>query len=363
MRPRNRIPLRERFSQNLEGKEHTDHTTMNLIDPERAPIYEDISSGSPNIIASVRENRRSSRKRFFQDLQDEGTSMMCHNSREQNNMIYTETTMSTKSVEEHADGINSVSGISSHPQTVDRTWLSLVEIEKNSNTGTTSNGNANGIGNNVQDLSSFSQAHYQSQCQGAVVEYKDFGDNSFQCIHCNAYYWRDEKNTRGVYTGCCKGGQVRLQPSKPTPTFLEHLLDPNNGAKGTRFRENIRVYNSMFAFTSMGADIVKDINKNGSGPYVFKICGQVYHLMGSVLPLDGKPPKFAQLYVYDTKNEISNRINALNPNKKQRIDPHIVSGLIQMFDEINELTKLFRSIRDKFENDSLPSFSMTMLSR
>lgn len=50
MRPRNRIPFRERFSQNLEGKEHTDHTTINLTDPERAPIYEDISSGSPNII-------------------------------------------------------------------------------------------------------------------------------------------------------------------------------------------------------------------------------------------------------------------------------------------------------------------------
>ncbi|XP_004289561.1 PREDICTED: uncharacterized protein LOC101297391 [Fragaria vesca subsp. vesca] len=113
----------------------------------------------------------------------------------------------------------------------------------------------------------------------------------------------------------------------------------------------------------MGADIDKEINKDGSGPYIFKICGQVHHLMGSVLPSDGKPPKYAQLYVYDTHNEISNRINAISPGKKQKIDHDIVSGLIQMFDEINELTKIFRNVRDKFEDNSLPTFNMTMLSR
>ena len=53
----------------------------------------------------------------------------------------------------------------------------------------------------------------------------------------------------------------------------------------------------MFAFTSMGAKIDKSIN-NGSSPYVFKISGQVHHLMGSLLPLDGQCPKFAQLYIY-----------------------------------------------------------------
>ena len=70
---------------------------------------------------------------------------------------------------------------------------------------------------------------------GIIIEYKDFGDNTLQCNHCNAYYWRDERNTRGVYTGCCKGGQVRLEPSNPTPPFLEYLLDSNNVAKSIHF--------------------------------------------------------------------------------------------------------------------------------
>ena len=119
----------------------------------------------------------------------------------------------------------------------------------------------------------------------------------------------------------------------------------------------------MFSFTSMGAKIDYHIN-DGSGPYVFKICGQVHHLMGSVLPLDGELPKYAQLYVYDTHNEISNRMNAIDPfHNNQKIKQDIVKRLIQMFDEINELTKTFRTVKDKFENDSLPSFNMTMLGR
>jgi hypothetical protein len=202
-----------------------------------------------------------------------------------------------------------------------------------------------------------------------IVEYEDFGDNILECNHCGAYFWlkeankQDSKNAPIIYTGCCQQGQIKLQPSRPTPIFLEQLLDPKNGRESILFRENIRVYNSMFSFTSMGAQVNRDINF-GSGPYVFKISGQVHHLMGSVLPSDSECPKYAQLYVYDTKNEVSNRINAIDPSHdNQKIKPDIVHGFIEMFDEINELTRTFRMIRDKFEDRSLHSFNMTMLGR
>lgn len=61
----------------------------------------------------------------------------------------------------------------------------------------------------------------------------------------------------------------------------------------------------------MGANIDRSMN-DGRGPPVFKICGQIHHRIGSLLPLDGTPPKFIQLYVYDTANEINNRIHALD---------------------------------------------------
>ena len=101
--------------------------------------------------------------------------------------------------------------------------------------------------------------------------------------------------------------------------------------------KNIRVYNSMFAFTSFGANIQSNINKS-SGPYIFKISGQIHHLIGSLLPINNNPPKFAQLYIYDTENEIQNRIATFsNNNDQNNLNEIIIQKLIIMLDEINKL--------------------------
>lgn len=65
----------------------------------------------------------------------------------------------------------------------------------------------------------------------------------------------------------------------------------------------------MFAFTSMGGKVDTSINK-GRGPPVFRLLGQNYHMIGSLLPLDDIRPKFQQLYIFDTVNENANRIAA-----------------------------------------------------
>ncbi|XP_040368295.1 uncharacterized protein LOC112192958 isoform X3 [Rosa chinensis] len=202
---------------------------------------------------------------------------------------------------------------------------------------------------------------------GSIIRYEDAGDNIYVCDYCDALFWLEEaiKQTSTkvspIYTNCCKKGKIKLPHAKPTPNFLRTLLDPNNGQESKLFRENIRIYNSMFSFTSMGAIIDRKIN-TGLGPYVFKISGQVHHLMGSILPSEGEFPKYAQLYIYDTQNEIYNRINAIDPtHMNNNIKPYIVEGLIKMFDEINELVKQFRTIRDKFENQCLPLFTVNVL--
>jgi len=63
----------------------------------------------------------------------------------------------------------------------------------------------------------------------------------------------------------------------------------------------------MFAFTSIGGKIDSSMN-NGSGPPQFILNRQNYHCIGSLLPENGSSPKFVQLYIYDTENETTNRI-------------------------------------------------------
>ncbi|XP_050380064.1 uncharacterized protein LOC126797485 [Argentina anserina] len=224
----------------------------------------------------------------------------------------------------------------------------------------------NAVNDGSSHMNSSGQAFYKKKRGDVLTDYNDSGDDGYKCVHCDANFWLGEANKRKsrrapiVYTECCQKGRVKLEKSKPTPDLLEQYLNPDNGRDSVRFRQNIRLYNSMFAYTSMGAKIDYGIN-NGCAPYVFKICGQVHHLIGSMLPQCGEAPKYAQLYIYDTCNEVSNRMNAIDPSHTSKIELNIVVALIEMFDRLSELTKTYRAIRDRFQSDSLPSLNMTIL--
>jgi len=64
----------------------------------------------------------------------------------------------------------------------------------------------------------------------------------------------------------------------------------------------------MFAFTSPGFKIDTSYN-TGRGPPTLCIHGQAHHLIGSLLPMPNNPPMFAQLYIYDTDNEVNYRLS------------------------------------------------------
>ncbi|XP_076905357.1 uncharacterized protein LOC143561098 [Bidens hawaiensis] len=116
---------------------------------------------------------------------------------------------------------------------------------------------------------------------------------------------RKKKEGKTTYFLCCGYGKVELPEFKDAPPAYKDLFS-NVGPKSKFFLKNIRRYNSMFAFTSMGRKVDSSINR-GNAPFVFRISGQNYHSIGSLLPENGSKPKFSQLYIYDTENEVSNR--------------------------------------------------------
>lgn len=66
----------------------------------------------------------------------------------------------------------------------------------------------------------------------------------------------------------------------------------------------------MFAFTSPGAKLDNKFNSS-RGPPTIRIQGQSCHRIGSLLPMPEQSPKFAHLYIYDTENEIQNRLQGI----------------------------------------------------
>jgi hypothetical protein len=54
---------------------------------------------------------------------------------------------------------------------------------------------------------------------------------------------------------------------------------------------------------------VESRGNDGRGLPNFIIAGQNYHRIGTLMPSEGERPKFAQLYTYDTENEVHNRLS------------------------------------------------------
>ncbi|XP_063949879.1 uncharacterized protein LOC135152724 [Daucus carota subsp. sativus] len=179
-------------------------------------------------------------------------------------------------------------------------------------------------------------------------EYATLGAPSYKCIHCHAQLWHDERVNKG---------EVSLPPTPQTPAYLLSLY--NDEVKGRDFKRSIRLYNAMFAFTSAGGNVDHSINK-GRGPYVYRLNGQNHHVFGSLIPDDGDTPKFCQLYIYDTNNEVNNRLRWVNVADGQVVDAEVVDGLIQMLDENNELVKKFRMARDRWENNDLVDLKLEL---
>jgi hypothetical protein len=184
----------------------------------------------------------------------------------------------------------------------------------------------------------------------------DHGLPNLQCRHFGAVLWHSERvgGTRGsrdiVYNRCCKNGNISMPPNRPRPEPLASLARFNGAASCQRFMREIRQYNCLFAFTSMGAQIDRSVN-DGRGPPVFKISGQVHHRIGSLVPPDDGPPKFIQFYIYDTTNEIRNRLHSLDAEHSatRSLSPSIVNALMRMLDDHNPFVKKLRTARERLQ--------------
>nr|GEV13893.1 hypothetical protein [Tanacetum cinerariifolium] len=107
----------------------------------------------------------------------------------------------------------------------------------------------------------------------------------------------------------------------------------------------------------MGAKQDTSINVR-RGPYCYRLHGENYHLVGSLLPQDGKPPKFAQLCIFDTNNEIENRIKAVR-NKK--LDYQLTKEIRDLLDSISPLVKDFCIAGERIRSSDDKKFKLKLI--
>ncbi|XP_021995336.1 uncharacterized protein LOC110892485 [Helianthus annuus] len=209
--------------------------------------------------------------------------------------------------------------------------------------------------------------------KGISKDYLDHGDQTVTCEMCNAKLWEhkasrsQDMHGKTTYLQCCAYGKVELPPYKDARANYKSLF-LSADSKSKYFLKNIRRFNSMFSFTSMGGKVDNKINR-GNAPYVYRLSGQNYHSMGSLLPEDGDEPKFSQLYIYDTENEVENRKNLFSGSNSSSssnsdvLDREIINHLKSMLDSDNAYVKSYRMVRDCFKENTHVQIKLRLIGK
>lgn len=115
----------------------------------------------------------------------------------------------------------------------------------------------------------------------------------------------------------------------------------------------------MFSMTSFGANEDDSINK-GRAPYVFKVSGQIYHWIGSFYPQDIHQPRFLQLYMCDTENEVANRLHSFHGEGEVLLSADVVDSLSHMLHTHNEYVRTFKTAKEIAQSMNLDSYGVRL---
>ncbi|GBN72495.1 hypothetical protein AVEN_229876-1 [Araneus ventricosus] len=73
-----------------------------------------------------------------------------------------------------------------------------------------------------------------------IVEEHNCGEMDNLCLKCGGLYFRDERNTRGIYTNCCHNGNI-IEQASVYPVEMKGLMDGSDELS-VHFKNNIRSY-------------------------------------------------------------------------------------------------------------------------
>jgi len=143
---------------------------------------------------------------------------------------------------------------------------------------------------------------------------------------------------------CCSAQQVCLDFFPPLPNYLADLYYSDT-PDSRHFLASLRKYNCAFQMTSFGCN---EVHLPGWNPS-FRVQGQVFHRIGSLLPQPDQPPQFLQVYYIDNHCEETNTRMNITTGLKE----HIVTNLCKMLHQCNQSVQLLKTAKELLERDDL----------
>ncbi|CAL8129145.1 unnamed protein product [Orchesella dallaii] len=198
--------------------------------------------------------------------------------------------------------------------------------------------------------------HNIARDSSAHVEENYLGLLCVSCDKCEALHFAAEKVTRGHFSSCCENGKVVLPQLKPYPQPLMTWLTSNT-EDGRHFKENIRSYNSAFAFASFGYK-PPDLPTLRKGLPVVVIHGQTYHQTSETLKVSEREPSYAQLYIVDP--EYANSVRERNAHNKS-CRSQVFSLIHSLLQDVNPFAQAFQMMREVMKNTQTETVNMWLI--
>ncbi|KAL0340351.1 UNVERIFIED_CONTAM: hypothetical protein Sradi_4551900 [Sesamum radiatum] len=168
-------------------------------------------------------------------------------------------------------------------------------------------------------------------------------DTNVGCINERDNMSHDAKLFHGeTQNFCCNGGKITL-PEIMVPLELYNLFT-DQSAEGRIFRQNIRAFNHVFSFTSLGAKLDESVAGH-QGVYDFRAHSTIYHKIGTLLPVSRTRPRYIQMFIYDTEHETENRLLENNS-----LDRELVDKIKRILDAHN---LFFQTLRQLAQRDDI----------
>ncbi len=176
------------------------------------------------------------------------------------------------------------------------------------------------------------------------------GEMTIMCGKCGTLHFLEEHAalslcTNPQFTMCCAQGKMTMPLLAPPPEPLMRLLTSNE-VDVKDFRQCIRFYNSALTFTSVGANLDTSVAQHGN--YTYRLCGELYHRMGSLFPQPSDAPKFPQLYINDPHAEVDGWMGNFGD-----LNRDTMQSLQTMLHACNPYANIYQTAAEQFQGEAI----------
>ena len=169
---------------------------------------------------------------------------------------------------------------------------------------------------------------------GSVPSSFSIGRCDVICEFCSAYRFPTER------LFCCENGKVQIEDYfQDFPPELKNLFLIRN-AHGLNFKENIRKFNSAFAFASLGASIAPP---PGNGPYCFRVHGAIQHRSGNLHPEGSSKRQYGQLYILEGDQAVQERLERA---ENVECNPEVMQILQNVVGQVSPYAEAYRNMAE-----------------